>query len=183
MSDRHKAGDIILIIGCLFTAFLIGIFFALHRTAGSTLYLSCDGIELKQVDLNQIDSDGQIRYCLIKYNGENVYEKQISGIHAEDALEAEVIYYDYVPELPEKESYNLISIAEGKVTMEAADCRDQICVHHKPIMSVGESIICLPHRLVVEVTGGETIIRMPWKQDKDDKPSNENGERLDGVTR
>lgn len=178
MSDRQKMGDIILIIGCLVTAFLLGIFFALHRTAGSMLYLSCDGMVLKRVDLNQIDSNGQIQYYLIKYTGENVHEKKIAGIRAEDATEAEVIYYDYAPELPEKESYNLISITDGKVTMEAADCRDQICVHHKPIMSERESIICLPHKLVIEISGSGSKSGADRQQRTDT-----NDELLDGVAR
>ncbi|MCR4672005.1 MAG: NusG domain II-containing protein [Lachnospiraceae bacterium] len=51
--------------------------------------------------------------------------------------------------------YNKIVIENGAVRMEEADCPDLICVHHKSISYDKESIICLPHRLVVEVTGGE----------------------------
>lgn len=48
-------------------------------------------------------------------------------------------------------------IADGKADMEASDCPDRICVKHRPIGRVGESIICLPNRVVITVEGnGET---------------------------
>jgi len=40
--------------------------------------------------------------------------------------------------------------------MLEADCRDGICVDHTPISLNGETIICLPHRLVIEIDGGES---------------------------
>ena len=40
--------------------------------------------------------------------------------------------------------------------MIEADCPDLICVHHKPISRQGESIVCLPHKVIVEVTGEES---------------------------
>ncbi|MCI1930186.1 MAG: NusG domain II-containing protein [Clostridia bacterium] len=50
---------------------------------------------------------------------------------------------------------NTIKIENGEVSMESADCPDQICVNHKPISKENESIICLPHKFVVEIEGGE----------------------------
>lgn len=49
--------------------------------------------------------------------------------------------------------YNGLVIEDGSVYMAEADCPDKYCVDHKPICRGGEMIICLPHRLVVEVTG------------------------------
>ena len=53
------------------------------------------------------------------------------------------------------EGYNVITIKDGEVTVTEADCRDQICVEHKKIKKTGETIVCLPHKLVVTVTGDE----------------------------
>lgn len=50
---------------------------------------------------------------------------------------------------------NYLIIKNGKVRMEQADCPDQICVHHKAISRNGESIICLPNRVVVSVENSE----------------------------
>ena len=49
--------------------------------------------------------------------------------------------------------YNRLVIENGSAYMAEADCPDKYCVDHKPICRGGETIICLPHRLVVEVTG------------------------------
>lgn len=50
---------------------------------------------------------------------------------------------------------NVVVIKDGKVTMESANCPDQVCVKHGPIQYKGETIVCLPHKLVVEITDGE----------------------------
>lgn len=47
---------------------------------------------------------------------------------------------------------NVVIIDDNKVYVREADCPDRICVDYKPIDEVGETIICLPHRLVIEVT-------------------------------
>ncbi len=52
--------------------------------------------------------------------------------------------------------FNIVQIQDGYVTVHEADCRDQICVEHKKIHLTGESIVCLPHKLVIEIVGGET---------------------------
>jgi hypothetical protein len=51
--------------------------------------------------------------------------------------------------------YNVLLIKDGKADMLEADCRDKICVNHSPIYRENESITCLPHKLVVEIEGGE----------------------------
>ena len=52
-------------------------------------------------------------------------------------------------EMPQ--DYNIVRIHGSKVSVLKADCRSQVCVDHKPISKAGESIICLPHKLVVEI--------------------------------
>ena len=49
------------------------------------------------------------------------------------------------------ESYNIVQIKDSRVSMVEADCHNQVCVHHRPISKSGESIICLPHKVVVEI--------------------------------
>ncbi len=47
--------------------------------------------------------------------------------------------------------YNRIVVAEGKVYVSEADCMDQICVRKGKIHASGDTIVCLPHRLVITV--------------------------------
>lgn len=61
---------------------------------------------------------------------------------------------------------NRLVIAEGKASMEWADCPDQICVEHRAISHGGEEIVCLPNRIVVRILEAD-----------------KKGQQLDAVTR
>lgn len=50
------------------------------------------------------------------------------------------------------EELNRLVIRDGKVFVETATCPDGICVLHRAIFRNGESIICLPHSVVITVT-------------------------------
>lgn len=45
--------------------------------------------------------------------------------------------------------YNVVSINNRSVKVGEASCPDKICVKHKAINNVGESIVCLPNKLIV----------------------------------
>lgn len=47
---------------------------------------------------------------------------------------------------------NLLVIKNGNVSIVKADCPAQICVHTKAASNLGDMIVCLPHKLVVEIT-------------------------------
>jgi hypothetical protein len=48
---------------------------------------------------------------------------------------------------------NIVVIKNKGVTMTEADCPDKICVNTGTIHKTGETIVCLPHRVVVEIKG------------------------------
>ena len=50
---------------------------------------------------------------------------------------------------------NTLEILDGKARMSFADCPDKLCVHQKAVSRDGESIICLPNKVVVSIEGGE----------------------------
>lgn len=51
---------------------------------------------------------------------------------------------------------NILQIDGDSVKMLAADCPDQVCIRSFPAISHdGEQIICLPHKVVVKIQGGE----------------------------
>ena len=51
---------------------------------------------------------------------------------------------------------NTFCIKDQKVTMTHASCPDQICVRTKGISKTGESIVCLPHQIVLAITSAQT---------------------------
>ena len=46
---------------------------------------------------------------------------------------------------------NILQIQEKKVFLPDANCPDKICVNTGKIKYAGQSIICLPHKVVVEI--------------------------------
>lgn len=63
--------------------------------------------------------------------------------------------------------YNIVKIKNGKAYVSEADCNDQICVHMAPINDVGETIVCLPNRLFLEVYSTDDVNNS--REDKIDK--------------
>lgn len=53
------------------------------------------------------------------------------------------------------DEYNEIIVKDGQVCVSRSSCKNQVCVQHSPISMVGESIICLPHKLVVQIYKGD----------------------------
>jgi len=53
---------------------------------------------------------------------------------------------------------NLLVISGGAAWVESADCPDELCVGMGKISWVGQSVVCLPHKVVVEITGGTAVV-------------------------
>lgn len=46
---------------------------------------------------------------------------------------------------------NMLVIKDGKAYISQANCPDKICVNHRPVSKTGETIVCLPAKLVIEI--------------------------------
>lgn len=132
MKQHIRIADIALIVGCLIGAGILTLFFFLQEKAGQTVSILYAGETIYEQGIPQDDTKW---YCLITW--------QDGEIRQECGKEA--------PKVPEEGAYNLIVMTREGVWMKEADCRDQICVHHVPITAEGESIICLPHKLIVQM--------------------------------
>lgn len=49
--------------------------------------------------------------------------------------------------------YNLVEIGDEEVRVIEADCKDELDVKKGWINSVGDNIVCLPNKLVIEIKG------------------------------
>lgn len=138
-----------MIVVCLIGAAALALWFGFGKREARTLRISWEGAAMERLALpiqrkgkaNVVLEQDGILYCLMLYTEGG-------------------IFFRWYEERPDQEierintwekSYNLLAISGDRVWMEAADCRDQVCVHHVPVSTGGESIICLPHRLVVEI--------------------------------
>lgn len=52
---------------------------------------------------------------------------------------------------------NTFVIKDNQVEMIKANCPDQYCVKHYPISKNGESIICLPNKVVIRIIGKDEV--------------------------
>lgn len=54
-------------------------------------------------------------------------------------------------EIPSGNGSNILTIRNGIADMTEADCPDQLCVKQKAISHTGETLVCLPHKVVVKI--------------------------------
>lgn len=87
-----------------------------------------------------------------KSSGETVKIKLNGELYASYSLTE-----NRVVEISENGMHNTVVIKDGKVKVSKSDCANQVCVRHSEIKSGGESIVCLPHKLVVSIesSGGD----------------------------
>lgn len=83
---------------------------------------------------------------VITQDNETIYRYTLS-----DTLD-EVITIDY------EGHYNEVHIHKEQVWIETADCTNQVCVHKGVIDKAGETIVCIPHKLVIEIKGRKEAI-------------------------
>lgn len=82
------------------------------------------------------------KYVSIQVNGNEIkqiiFDKQLVG--------------NTIP-IESEFGYNLIEIGEEEVRVIEASCPDELDVKQGYISKIGETIVCLPNRLVVEIKG------------------------------
>jgi len=61
--------------------------------------------------------------------------------------------YNKIIKIEDGDRYNIIHIENGSVWIEEANCLNQVCVKHSGIEKIGETIVCLPHKLIIEIKG------------------------------
>lgn len=91
---------------------------------------------------NQANTESTNFTAVVSVDGEVLYEFELK-----DDGEQEVFEYS------DNHGHENIITREGlDVFISDASCSDQLCVRQGEISLVGETIVCLPHRLIVEVT-------------------------------
>ena len=78
-------------------------------------------------------------------SGHEVYEKI--------DLNAVAVAYDM--EISTEFGYNKLHIEHDGISVIDADCRDHICMSQGKVSKAGVPIVCLPHKLTVEIEGGD----------------------------
>ena len=50
---------------------------------------------------------------------------------------------------------NTVHVEPGAISVTEADCPDHVCIYQGRLTGSGIPIICMPHRLVIEIEGGD----------------------------
>lgn len=89
-------------------------------------------------------------FLLVRFVFTKEGTKAVITLNGTVILEQELTQDCRIP-IQTEQGYNIFQVEDGVAVITEADCRDQICVNHIAISKKGESIICLPHKLVVEI--------------------------------
>lgn len=60
---------------------------------------------------------------------------------------------DTTKEIQTAKGMNILEIKNGMAYVTEADCPDQVCIRMGKISKTGGNIVCLPHKLVIQVEG------------------------------
>lgn len=80
-----------------------------------------------------------------KYIRVTVDGKEVQKIHIDGKLKGKTIKIDT------EHGYNLLELTEKGIKISESDCPDKICIHMGEIAEAGDMIVCLPHKLIVEI--------------------------------
>lgn len=86
------------------------------------------------------------------------------GRAAEISVNGQMVDTLYLDEIKEplrlvyetKDGYNTVYADSEGLSVVESDCHDRYCVKAGRISRPGSSLVCLPHRFVVRISGGET---------------------------
>ncbi|HAT4105574.1 NusG domain II-containing protein [Clostridium perfringens] len=89
------------------------------------------------------NNSGDLKRVIISVNGEEYESLELKEnlnkiIKIEEGLEINEIY-----------------INKGQVYMNHSNCTDKVCMRQGKISKIGESIVCLPNRVFIEIKGDE----------------------------
>lgn len=99
-----------------------------------------------------------VNKSVISY-GEKYVSIQVDGKEIKKVIFDDSVVGKTIP-IRTEYGYNLIEIGDEKVRVIEADCPDKLDVKQGYISKVGEIIVCLPNRLVIEIKGANTEINI-----------------------
>jgi len=90
--------------------------------------------------LSQVSLGAEASTVVVTLDGEEVLRRPLA---VEDTYEI----------AQEDGSVNIIAVEDSAVYMKEANCRDGLCIRQGKMKNGSKTIVCLPHKLVVQLTG------------------------------
>lgn len=129
MKNYIRKADIVLLIVLIITGLAASAFLAMSHTGGDTVI---------------IESDGKL------YASYSLFEDRTIVVPAPGSTKS------HSDSSHMYTKYNTVVIKNGRVSVTEATCKNQVCVRHSEISRSGESIVCLPNKLMVRIEGGSS---------------------------
>ena len=88
--------------------------------------------------------------------GIRIYQSRQAAIYVQVSVDGRIVCSllleeDTTKRIETEDGYNDLIIKDGYAYIAEADCPDHICVHQGKISKLGESIICLPHKMAIQI--------------------------------
>ena len=81
--------------------------------------------------------------AVVRVDGEALYRIDLSAVKEAYDISVDTQY-----------GHNTVHVEPGAISVTAADCPDRVCVSQGRISQSGMPIACVPHRLVIQIEGG-----------------------------
>ena len=144
----RKNDIIIVLVLLLLAATGLFVFKIFNSGEGRTVRVTIDGELFGEYPLGKEGSTGDDGYDAI------IDDINMQGYDAATGKDRSSIkdagQYQML-KIPGKVGECILIIKDGEAYMQEADCPNQICVHHSPVSHKGETIVCLPNRVIIEI--------------------------------
>ena len=95
---------------------------------------------------NNNKSEDFSHIAVIKYDNNEIYRIDLNSVDEP--------YYIPI----ENEYHTKILVDKGKICFAEAECPDKVCVNTGKISRPGQIAVCIPAKLIIEITGRESLI-------------------------
>lgn len=113
--------DIVIVVGLLLASFIPYVVFAQHEA-------------------EQAKPTKTVYTAVVTHNGKEVYRIKLTDHQGVTKFR----YHD-------GDDYNEIVTTDHAIEIKEANCQDQVCVRKGKISKPGQTIVCLPHKLLVQI--------------------------------
>ena len=83
-------------------------------------------------------------------------DKLYAEVWQDDKLIERVELTDTTDRTIDLDGHNVIVLSGKTAVMQSADCPDQVCVRTGRLTRAGQVAVCLPHRVILKLTGTST---------------------------
>lgn len=94
-------------------------------------------------------------FLLLRGRGEDRPVARITrdGVLLEE-IDLTTVDQPYTLTFEDESGRNVVTVEQGRIRVSEADCPDRVCVNQGWISDGTVPIVCLPHRLMIEIKGG-----------------------------